>query len=180
VDAKDSLVVALDVSNLDDVKFLVRELAPRVGCFKIGSRLTTVMGVPKAVEIVQTHGGNVFLDVKLHDIPNTVGEAVTEASRLGVTMFTVHASNGIAAMRKAVLNNGGMKIFAVTVLTSLDENECRHIYGTSVKETVFRFARDAKQAGVDGIISSPRELEFLCTFPEFANLLKVTPGVRPS
>lgn len=120
-----------------------------------------------------------FLDGKFDDIPNTVGEAAAAASGLGVAMFNVHASAGVEAMMAAVQNKGASQVLAVTVLTSLEENNAHLIFGAPSKAKVLQLARDAKIAGVDGIICSPQELELLGKQKELAGLLKVTPGVRP-
>jgi orotidine-5'-phosphate decarboxylase len=179
METKDRIIVALDVSNLDKARTLVRHLAPYVGCFKIGLQLLTLYGAPKVAEFIHDLGGKVFLDGKFNDIPNTVGEAAAAAAELGVAMFNVHASSGIEAMTAAVRNKGDSKVLAVTVLTSLEENNAHLIFGAPTKAKVLQLARDAKLAGVDGIICSPQELELLDKQEELDGLLKITPGVRP-
>lgn len=186
MNVQDRIIVALDVSNLDAAESLVRELAPHVGCFKIGLQLLTSVGAPKVVQCLSSIGGNLFsiggnlfIDGKLCDIPHTVGEAARATSLLGVAMFNVHASAGIEAMMAAVQNKGSSKVLAVTVLTSLEENNAHLIFGAPSKAKVLQLARDAKLAGVDGIICSPQELEFLGKQRELDGLLKITPGVRP-
>ncbi|MEK9130055.1 MAG: orotidine 5'-phosphate decarboxylase / HUMPS family protein [Patescibacteria group bacterium] len=108
-----------------------------------------------------------------------MGGAVKVVAGLNVKMFSVHASAGIEAMMVAVANKGQSLVFAVTVLTSLEENNAHLIFGCPRKVKVLQLARDAKVAGCDGIICSPQELEFLGKQKELASLLKVTPGVRP-
>lgn len=180
MDPKERIIVALDVSDLDKAETLVESLAPYVNCFKIGLQLMTAVGTPKAVEFVHGLGGKVFLDGKFCDIPNTVGGAAKAAAKLGVKMFNVHASCGVEAMRNAVENRQSSLVLAVTILTSLDEDNCHLIFGDPVKAKVLQFARDAKFAGCDGIISSPKELDFLGKQIGFGNMfMKVTPGVRP-
>lgn len=179
MNVKDRIIVALDVSNLGEAESLVQELTPHVGCFKVGLQLLTSVGAPKVVEFLHGLGGKVFLDVKLDDIPNTVGEAAQAASSLGVAMFNVHASAGIEAMMAAVQHKGNSQVLAVTVLTSLEENNAHLIFGAPSKAKVLQLARDAKIAGVDGVICSPQELELLGKQKELAGLLKVIPGVRP-
>ena len=176
---KEKIIVALDVSSLERVESLVRELAPLVGCFKVGLQLLTSVGAPEAVKFLHTLGGKVFLDGKFDDIPNTVGEAAVAASRLGVAMFNVHASAGVEAMMAAVQNKGNALVLAVTVLTSLGESDAHLIFGAPSKTKVLQLARDSKIAGVDGIICSPQELELLGKQRELDGLLKITPGVRP-
>lgn len=177
--AQDRIIVALDVGSLDQAEALVQELASHVGCFKVGLQLLTAVGAPKVVEFLHALGGKVFLDGKFDDIPNTVGEAAAAASSLGVAMFNVHASAGIEAMMAAVKNKGASQVLAVTVLTSLEENNAHLIFGAPSKAKVLQLARDAKLAGCDGIICSPQELELLGKQKELGSLLKVTPGVRP-
>jgi len=179
VKIQDRIIVALDVSTLGEAEALVEALAPHVGCFKVGLQLITAVGAPQVVEFLHKRGGKVFLDGKFNDIPNTVGEAAAAASKLGVAMFNVHASCGIEAMAAAVKNKGQSQVLAVTVLTSLEENNAHLIFGSPSKAKVIQFARDAKLAGVDGIICSPQELELLGKQKELAGLRKVTPGVRP-
>lgn len=179
MNVKDRIIVALDVSSLDEAESLVKELALYVGYFKVGLQLLISVGARKVVEFLHNLGGKVFLDGKFYDIPNTVGEAAAAASGLGVAMFSVHASAGIEAMMAAVQNKGASQVLAVTVLTSLEENNAHLIFGAPSKVKVLQLARDAKIAGVDGIICSPQELELLGKQKELAGLLKVTPGVRP-
>ncbi len=196
--AKDRIIVALDVDSLDKAKSLVESLAPHVGCFKVGLELLTAVGAPQVVGFVHSLGGQVFYDGKFDDIPNTVGGAAKAVASLKVKMFNVHASVGVEAMMAAVANSvfvqedwppghdyGGPSnvhrslVLAVTVLTSLEENNAYLIFGAPTKAKVLQFARDAKIAGCDGIICSPQELELLGKQKELSGLLKITPGVRP-
>lgn len=179
MEVKDRIIVALDVDSLDKARALVESLAPRVGCFKVGLELLTAVGAPKVVEFVHSLGGQVFYDGKFDDIPNTIGGATKAIAGLNVKMFNVHASAGIEAMMSAVANKGQSLVLAVTVLTSLEENNANLIFGGPSKARVLQFARDAKLAGCDGIICSPQELELLGKQKELAGLLKITPGVRP-
>lgn len=176
---KDRIIVALDVDSLDKAKVLVESLAPHVGCFKVGLELLTAVGAPQVVEFVHSLGGQVFFDGKFDDIPNTIGGATKAVAGLNVKMFNVHASAGIEAMMAAVANKGQSLVLAVTVLTSLEENNANLIFGGPSKARVLQFARDAKLAGCDGIICSPQELELLGKQKELGGLMKVTPGVRP-
>jgi orotidine-5'-phosphate decarboxylase len=177
--SQERIIVALDVDNLEEAKSLVESLVPHVGCFKIGLELITSVGAPAVVDFIHGLGGQVFYDGKFCDIPNTVGAAAKAVAALKVSIFNVHASCGIEAMMAAVANKGGSKVLAVTVLTSLEENNAHLIFGGPSKMKVLQFARDAKTAGCDGIICSPQELEFLGKQKELAGLWKVTPGVRP-
>lgn len=178
-EVKDRIIVALDMSSLEKAEPLVYELTPYVGYFKVGLQLITSVGTPNAVKFLHGLHCKVFLDGKFCDIPNTVGEAAAEASSLRVAMFNVHASAGVKAMQAAVKNKKSSLVLAVTVLTSLDNDDALYIFGASIKTQVFQFALDAKEAGVDGLICSPQELEFLSQEKELDSLLKITPGVRP-
>lgn len=178
-EAKDRIIVALDISSLEKAEPLVHELAPYIGYFKIGLQLITAVGTPNAVRFLHGLHCKVFLDGKFCDIPNTVGEAAAEASSLRVGMFNVHASAGVEAMQAAVQNKKSSLVLAVTVLTSLDDKNALYIFGKSSQTKVLQFALDAKEAGVDGLICSPQELELLGQQKELDSLLKITPGVRP-
>lgn len=176
---RDRIIVALDVSSLKEAGPLILQLAPHVSCFKVGLELITAVGAPQVIAFIRERGGEVFFDGKFNDIPNTVGKATAAVSALKVSMLNVMASAGIEAMMAAVEKKGCSKVLAVTVLTSLEENNAHLIFGAPTKAKVLQLARDAKMAGVDGIICSPQELELLNKQKELASLLKVTPGVRP-
>ena len=178
-EARDRIFVALDFGNSDKVASLVPDLVPYVGGFKIGLELiSAVGGGPRAVKLVQSLRGRVFYDGKFHDIPNTMAGAAREVAGLGVLMFNVHASAGVEAMKAAVANRGDSLVLAVTVLTSLSDSDCQLIYGAPSRDRVMEFALMAKEAGCNGVICSPKELEFLRREPALANMLMVTPGVR--
>lgn len=178
MEAKNGIIVALDVDGLEKAKPLVENLAPYVNCFKVGLELLTAVGAPKVVKFIHSLGGEVFFDGKFDDIPNTVGAASKVVAGLGVKMFNIHASAGIEAMMAAVTNKGESLVLAVTVLTSLEENNAYLIFCAPSKAKVLQLARDAKIAGCDGIICSPQELELLGNQKELDDLLKITPGVR--
>jgi len=180
VEPKDRIIVALDVHTLLEAEQLVETLAPYVGCFKIGLQLITSVGTPQIVKMIHSRGGQVFLDGKFNDIPNTLGEAAAAASGLGVAMFNVHASSGIEGMQAVAQNKGSSEALAVTVLTTFEENNAHLVFGAPSKAKVIQFARDAKLAGMDGLICSPQELPILCKQKELEGLSFVTPGVRPS
>ena len=180
MDAKDKIIVALDLDSLMKAKPLIEDLAEYVGCFKVGLDLLTAEGAHQVVTFVHALRGKVFFDGKFDDIPNTVGGAAKMVAQLGVSMFNVHASAGIEAMMAAVANKGQSLVLAVTILTSLEENNAHLIFGGPSKAKVLQLARDAKIAGCDGIICSPQELELLGKQKELRGLLKVTPGIRSS
>lgn len=179
MEAKDRIIVALDVDSLDKALVLVEELHPYVGYFKVGLELLTNEGAPRVVQAIKEAGGRIFYDGKFKDIPNTVAGASKAVAKLGVDMFNVHASGGVEMMRAAVDNKGESKVLAVTVLTSLSEEDAHSIYGAPSKGKVIEFARWAKIAGIDGLICSPQELQVLGKQKELDGLLRVTPGVRP-
>ncbi len=177
--AKDKIIVALDVDTLDKARALIETLAPYVGCFKIGLELMTAVGAPQAVRLVHDLGGQLFFDGKFDDIPNTVGAASKAVSAMGVKMFNVHASAGVEAMKAAAANKGQSILLAVTVLTAIDDATARAIFGASSREKVLQFAQEAAGAGCDGIVCSPQELGMLAQHNGLQGLLKVTPGCRP-
>jgi orotidine-5'-phosphate decarboxylase len=185
----DRLIVALDVDSLDRATGLVDALAGQVTRFKIGSQLFTSAG-PSSVEAVRKRGGEVFLDLKFHDIPNTVEGAAREAVRLGVFMFNVHASGGRAMMSAAALGAAEAAkalgvprplVIAVTVLTSLDRGAlARELQvASSVEGHVLHLCSLAREAGLDGNVASPNEIRAIrnAMGPRWA---VVTPGVRPA
>jgi orotidine-5'-phosphate decarboxylase len=179
-DARDKIIVALDVPAKAEALDLVKQLAPEISFFKIGLQLYTVAG-PEAVREILATGAKVFLDLKLHDIPNTVARAVESAASLGVQMLTIHLSGGEAMLRAAATARpANMLILGVTVLTSLTE-EALHQVGVSerINDHVLRLARLGQEAGIGGLVASPFEARTLRD--EFGDNIKiVTPGVRPS
>ena len=188
-DPKDRLIVALDVATLADAERLLDRLQGQVTRFKIGSQLFTAAG-PAAVESVHTRGAEVFLDLKFHDIPNTVAGAAREAARMGVLLFNVHASGGRAMMTAAAAGAAaaarelGVRkpiTLAVTVLTSLDRAALSRELGVadSVEGHVLHLAGMAAEAGLDGCVASPNEIAALRTNRGPAWVI-VTPGVRPA
>jgi orotidine-5'-phosphate decarboxylase len=188
MDARDRLIVALDVDTLAQAERLVDRLQGLVTRFKIGSQLFTAAG-PAAVESVHKRGAEVFLDLKYHDIPNTVAGASREAARMGVLMFNVHASGGRDMMSAAAqgaaaaAKEQGVRrplVLAVTVLTSLDRGALSRELAVagSVEGHVLHLARMAAEAGLDGCVASPNEIGPLRTNRGPAWVI-VTPGVRP-
>jgi orotidine-5'-phosphate decarboxylase len=185
--ATDRLIVALDVNSRDSALSLVQALRPRVQRFKVGVELFTACG-PSLVREILEKGGQVFLDLKFHDIPNTVARAAVAAARLGVGMFTVHLSGGSLMTRRAadeleahcqVYRVPRPKILGVTVLTSLSPADLQQIgVERSVEDQVIALAEMGKAAGLDGVVCSPREAHLIreaCG----RDLLIVTPGIRP-
>jgi orotidine-5'-phosphate decarboxylase len=186
MDAKERIILALDVEGFDEARELVERFRGRVGMFKVGKQLFTNSG-PRIVEFLKNRGAKVFLDLKYHDIPNTVSKAAVEASRLGVDMFNVHASGGFAMMKQtqeAVREEAEKRmirrptVIAVTVLTSIDSAELDRMgIRLSPKELTRRLALLTKEAGLDGVVASGQELELIretCG----KDFVVVTPGVR--
>lgn len=187
--AKDRLIVALDVATLAEEEKTLRELGGTVSFFKVGNQLFTAAG-PRAVEAIKKTGARVFLDLKYHDIPNTVERTAQSACDLGVDLFNVHALGGFEMMEcaaKAVWNwseekgRPGPKILGVTVLTSLSEASLKDVMGETnrtLEEEVLMLARMASSAGLDGVVASPEEIVPIkeACGKEF---IVLTPGVRP-
>src|SRR5438105_658041 len=184
---RERLIVALDVDSLNQLRSLVRRLAPKVGMFKVGKQLFTHAG-PHAVRLIQELGGEIFLDLKFHDIPNTVAKAAVEATRLGVKMFNVHASGSLEMMRttakevRRVCRQESRRkpiMLAVTVLTSLNQDDLKRVgVDGGVADQVVRLALLTKEAGMDGVVASPHEVADIrkaCG----RRFVIVTPGIRP-
>lgn len=180
MELRERVIIALDVDSIPKTTELVRTLVPFVSCFKVGLELITMVGAPAVVNHIRRLGGDVFFDGKFNDIPNTMAGATRAVASLEVKMFTVHASAGLEAIQAAVANKGKAKCLVVTVLTSLNESDSTHIFGLQCQEKVIQFAKDAAEAGADGIVCSPSDLELLENVVEVRHLLKVTPGIRPS
>lgn len=172
------LIVALDVDNLKRAEELVDLLYPRVKLFKVGSQLFTLYG-PKAVSAPQKKGAGVFLDLKFHDIPNTVANAAVASVRLGASMFTVHIQGGLEMMQRAreaadleasKLGREPPLILGVTVLTSKDQD-------STIKPLVSSLTKEAKKAGLDGVVASNDEAQLIRR--DFGKgLIIVTCGIR--
>jgi len=181
--ARERIIVPLDVPDEKELIRLVGVLRGQVGMFKVGFQLFTALG-PRAVQLVRDQGERVFLDLKYHDIPNTVGQAVRSASRLGVSMLTVHAS-GSRVMLEAARTAAGESesppvVLAVTVLTSLDAQGLSAVgIERDPGSQVTLLAKLAVSAGIDGLVSSPREAGQLRKLLGPDPLL-VTPGIRPA
>lgn len=185
---RNPIIVALDVPLLDAALKLAEQLAPVVGAFKIGKELFTSAG-PEVVRRIRSTGAAVFLDLKFHDIPNTVAKAVEAAVQLDVQMLTVHASGGSAMMRAAEqaaqesaqkLGRPAPLVLGVTVLTSMDTNDLAEIgVEANVAKQVERLAMLAAKAGLRGLVCSPLEITSLRQLiPSTMQL--VTPGIRPA
>jgi len=185
-DRRPQLIVALDLPDAEEAMGIVDRLSGQVRFFKVGSELFTAAG-PGVIEQVRNRGAQVFLDLKFHDIPNTVARACRVAARYGVYMMTVHAAGGpamVEAAAEAVRVEAGddrPRIIAVTVLTSIDDRLWHDQLGmgSSVSKSIVSLARMAQAVGADGVVGSPKDLSLIresCG----DELLIVTPGVRPA
>ncbi|MFA7059288.1 MAG: orotidine-5'-phosphate decarboxylase [Pedobacter sp.] len=183
-EARKKIIFALDVNGLAEIDRYAEMLSTKVGMFKVGKELFTSCGL-EAVKAVQRHGGQVFLDLKYHDIPNTVAKAMVEAARLGVQMANLHALGGAEMMETAVtavhkeFGDDRPRLLAVTILTSSTEETLRGVgIDHPVQDMVVRLAKLAKESGMDGVVASPLEIKLIreaCG----SDFLIVTPGVRP-
>ncbi|GIU17200.1 MULTISPECIES: orotidine-5'-phosphate decarboxylase [unclassified Shewanella] len=177
------ILVALDYDNKNDALQLIDQLDPDMCRLKVGKEMFTLFG-PQLVTDIHSRGFELFLDLKFHDIPNTVAKAVAAAAELGVWMTNIHASGGLAMMEaaKRALEQYGDKaplLIAVTVLTSMSDEELK-LLGINVpaSEHVLRLAALTKQAGLDGVVCSAQESSLLKA--QFGQDFKlITPGIRP-
>ena len=171
------LIVALDTADRDHLLRLAANVAEHAGLLKVGLQAFTSLG-PDAVRDVAAHG-SVFLDLKLHDIPNTVAGAAAAAADLGATMLTVHAGGGAQMIAAAAKAAPEITILAVTVLTSLDDADLAAVGQPGAAEQVPRLAALAVSAGAGGIVCSPAEVEAVraAVGPDVA---VVVPGIRPT
>ena len=184
----DRLIVALDVHTMDDVKQLVSKLGDSVSFYKVGMELFYSVG-PDVVKWLKAEGKQVFLDLKLHDIPNTVAGGMASLMSLGADILNVHAAGGFTMMKvtaerlKEESEKRGIpcpKLIAITVLTSISQEEWEGMgQPANIKGQVVRLAMLAKRAGLDGVVASPQEAGLIkesCG----SDFLIVTPGIRPA
>ena len=186
---KNKLIVALDVETAAEARRLLNALRGFVGLFKIGSQLFTAAGPALVREIIDS-GERVFLDLKFHDIPNTVACAGVEATRLGVSIFNLHAAGGSEMMWRTAntvaefaASEGVTRplIIAVTALTSANAATLAEVgYSLGPEELVPRLALLAEASGMDGVVASPREVATIRSLVKRADFIAVTPGVRPT
>jgi orotidine-5'-phosphate decarboxylase len=182
-DPRQRLIVALDVSSAAAAQKIVAAVGDSASCYKVGMQLYTAEG-PRVVRDLVASGRRVFLDLKYHDIPNTVAAAVCQAAGLGVSMLTIHASGGGKMMRAATeaarTRNAALMILGVTVLTSLDDNDLDKlgVHGR-VQDQVLRLAALALADGCHGVVASAQEASALRNELE-GDFAIVTPGVRPA
>lgn len=189
ITSRDRIALALDVDNDHDALAIVAELKDSVGVFKVGHQLFTAYG-PDIVRRIIGMGGRVFLDLKYHDIPNTVAKASAEAVKLGVSIFNVHSLGGIDMMKAAAesaketaekYSVPAPTVLAVTILTSMDEKGMRKELKItrSLQREVAHLARLAQRAGMHGVVASPQEIKMLRRVVR-GEFVILTPGVRPA
>ena len=184
---KDKIIVALDVEKELQAKEIITQLRHEVGGFKIGLQLFTAAGSAFVKELAQANI-KIFLDLKYHDIPNTVAKAAIEAARLGIWMFNVHTTGGSEMMMRAVDEMREIceqerliqpKIIGVTVLTSSNDETLLEIgIKTKVGDQVLKLAHLASKCGLDGVVASPKEISQIRSEIENKRFLIVTPGIR--
>ena len=178
--AAEKIIVALDVATKEKALELVKQLRDQISFFKIGLQLYTAEG-PEIVRAVLSTGAKVWLDIKLHDIPNTVARAVESANNLGVHMLTIHLSGGSEMIRAAIAARANnMFLLGVTVLTSETEQTLHEIgVAGKVDDQVLRLAKLGVEVGIDGVVASPHEIKELRA--EFGHKIKIAvQGIRPS
>lgn len=186
---RERIILAIDVADYDEALDIVQKFGEHVDIFKVGSELFTSVG-PKIVEKIHSQGKKVFLDLKYHDIPNTVSKSVRTAAELGVFMLNVHALGGLEMMKQASQrlvetslkkNIERPRLLAVTILTSIDQAALQNELGIgqNMGRQVRHLAELALKAGLDGVVASPQEIEAIRSHCG-GNFLIVTPGIRPS
>ena len=184
---KEKIIVALDVETAEEARQLIADLRGEVGAFKIGLQLFTSAGASFVRETIEA-GIKLFLDLKFHDIPNTVAKASVEAARLGVWMFNVHATGGGEMMRRTVASVREVcererltqpKIIGVTVLTSANQETLKEVgIERETLAQVLKLARLTAECGLDGVVASPLEIEAIRAGVAKKDFLIVTPGIR--
>jgi orotidine-5'-phosphate decarboxylase len=186
--SREKIIIALDVETAAKAREIIAELRPEVGAFKIGLQLFTSEGASFVREVV-ADGVKIFLDVKFHDIPNTVAKAASEVARLGIWMFNVHALGGGEMMRRTVEsvrevcekeNLVRPKIIGVTMLTSANRDTLIEVgIGEEIEAQVLNLARLTAKCDLDGVVASPLEARSIRAMVEKKEFLIVTPGIRP-
>ena len=187
INAKQKIIVPIDTNDIDNAIATITTLKPHVGMFKFGLELLTSLIVQMVIsndillpqkikKLFALVENQLFWDGKWNDISNTVKGTAKTLNLIKPTMVNVHASSGLESIIQTVKNSPGSLVLGVTVLTSIDSEECVSIFGERSQDKVVEFAKMIEKAEADGIICSPQELSLLEKFPK---LVKVTPGVRP-
>ena len=170
------IIVAIDETNLERATELVDNLDPKKCMLKIGSVTFNSIG-KEIIFYVADKGFDIFLDLKLHDIPNTVKKSIEGISVLPISMLTIHTSGGIDMMKAAMeaVSDTKIKVFGVTALTSLNDDDTNNIFRRTTSDQVKKMLDLAELAGIDGVVCSPHELKFV---NKKESLLSITPGIR--
>lgn len=179
--ADDRLIVALDVPNAHAALEMTQQIGEAVNFYKIGLGMLTTGGLALANELIHEHGKRIFLDMKLFDIGATVEAAVRGLAQFDLDFLTVHGDPHVVDAAKQGAAGSNLKIFGVTILTSLDRNDLDNclIQQGDIKDLVITRAAKAFEAGADGVIASPQEAALIRALPQAKDRLIVTPGVRP-
>ena len=167
------LIVALDFKNFDEMSEFVARLDPNSCIVKVGLQLFISEG-KKVLDFLSSKGFEIFLDLKLHDIPNTVNKAIVEIAQFNVLMTTIHLQGGMEMIAAANQAKGNTKILGVSLLTSLDESDTQMLYNNNFNSQFNNLINVAEKSEVDGIVCSSKELSLLSE----SNLIKVVPGIR--
>ena len=169
------IIVAIDETNYERASEVIESLDPKKCMVKIGSVAFNAIG-HKIIRFAAEKGFEIFLDLKLHDIPNTVKKSIKGLSSLPIKMLTIHTSGGKDMMKAAMEAASGtqIKVFGVTALTSLNNDDTNQIFQRSTSEQVNAMLDLAEEAGIDGVVCSPHELKLVSK----RNLLSITPGIR--
>ena len=167
------LIVALDFKNFDEMSEFVARLDPNSCVVKVGLQLFISEG-NKVLDFLSSKGFEIFLDLKLHDIPNTVNKAIVEIAKFNVLMTTIHLQGGMEMIAAANQAKGNIKILGVSLLTSLDESDTQMLYNNNFNSQFNNLINVAEKSEVDGIVCSSKELSLLSE----SNLIKVVPGIR--
>lgn len=180
-DAKERLIVALDLQNVEEARQIVRDTHGIVSFFKVGLVLQLAEGVGDFIKELISEGNRVFLDYKYYDISETIRSAVDRAAKLGVTFLTVHGSSNLIRAAVEGKGNSDLKLFTVTVLTSMDKSDIAELgySNQTVEELVLYRAKKALEAGCDGVIASAEEAAQIKAMSQ-GKLLIAAPGIRPN
>ena len=167
------LIIALDFKNIDEMSHFISNLDPQKCIVKVGLQLFISEG-PKVLDFLSQRGFEIFLDLKLHDIPNTVRKSVEKISQYNVKLTTIHLQGGRDMIQAANQVKGDTKILGVSLLTSLDDSDTRELYNNDLEKQFNNLINLAKETKVDGIVCSSQELELISD----PSLIKVVPGIR--
>ena len=169
------LIVALDFKNFDEMSKFAEKLDPNKCIVKVGLQLFISDGL-RVLDYLSDKGFDIFLDLKLHDIPNTVMKAIEQITKFNVLMTTIHLQGGLEMIKAAIEVKKQTKLIGVSLLTSLDTTDTELMYGNQLNDQFIKLLKVAEQSEIDGIVCSPKELQSITT----SKLIKVVPGIRNS